>query len=63
MSVTRNDAHVRGEHRGGAARATTPRDSALLSVLEIAEWVPESYRQAYLDGVASVLGSEPLADV
>jgi|tagenome__1003787_1003787.scaffolds.fasta_scaffold16822530_1 hypothetical protein len=58
MSVIPNDAQALGED--DASDGT--QDSALLTVLEIAEWVPESYRQAYLDGVARVLGTGPLVE-
>jgi hypothetical protein len=37
-------------------------DDAVLTVFRTAEWVPPAYRQAYLDGAASVLGFEPLVE-
>jgi hypothetical protein len=37
-------------------------DSAELTVFETAAWIPPAYRQAYLEGAASVLGYEPLIE-
>lgn len=64
MVVTFEDAHSQGEQDASAARTTArsdgTHDNAMLPVFEIAEWVPAEYRQAYLDGAASVLGDTPL---
>jgi hypothetical protein len=54
-----HDAHAQGEQDAEAARVRAEldgtRDSAVLTVFQIAEWVPAAYRQAYLDGAARVL--------
>jgi hypothetical protein len=63
MAVTQDD-EVRafGSSDADSAREQVERDGAddaMRTVIEIAEWVPEAYRQAYLDGLAAVLGSAP----
>jgi hypothetical protein len=37
-------------------------DSAVLSVFQTAEWIPPAYRQAYLEGAASVLGYDAVVE-
>lgn len=44
-----------------AVRLDDTYDDAALTVFRTAQWVPPAYRQAYLEGAASVLGREPLA--
>jgi hypothetical protein len=64
MAVTQDEVRALGEQDAGAAREQTERDGtddAMLTVVQIAQWVPEAYRQAYLDGAAAVLGSAPTA--
>jgi len=66
MAVTPDDAETAGEQDTGAARAPEQfdltQDPGLPTVFQTAEWIPEAYRQAYLDGVASVLGRESLIE-
>lgn len=66
MVDTPDDAQAQGEHDASAARAQVHLDDAydnpVLRVFRTAEWVPPAYRQAYLDGAASVLGREPLLE-
>ena len=46
---------------GPEVRLDDTYDDAVLTVFRTAEWVPPAYRQAYLEGAASVLRREPLA--
>lgn len=66
MAVTSDEARALGEHGVRAARGRAEVDalvdSTVPAVSQIVEWVPEAYRQAYLDGAASVLGYEPLVE-
>ena len=66
MAATSNDAHAQGEQDASAARVQAQldgaEDDALLTVLQIAQWVPAAYRQAYLDGAASVIRDAPLVE-
>lgn len=66
MADTPNDAQGQGEHDAGAARAQVHLDNTydnpVLTVFQTAEWIPPAYRQAYLDGAASVLGHELLLE-
>jgi len=66
MAVTPTDAPAHGGHDAGAARArarlTGRRDRSMLNLAQIAERVPEAYRQAYLEGAASVLGRGRLVE-
>lgn len=66
MADTPNDAQAQGEHDARAARTQVhlgaTYDSPALTVFQTAEWVPPAYRQAYLDGAASVLGAERLVE-
>jgi hypothetical protein len=63
---TPNDAQAQGEHDASAARAQIQLDgtyeNAVLTVFQTAEWIPPAYREAYLDGAASVLGFERLVE-
>jgi hypothetical protein len=63
---TPNAAQFQGEHDAGAAGAPihldVTYDSAVPTVFQTAEWVPPAYRQAYLEGAASVLGDEVLLE-
>jgi hypothetical protein len=60
MTSTADDAHTEGEHRDGpdgdGLRLDATYDDPALTVFRTAEWIPPAYRQAYLDGAASVLG-------
>ncbi len=63
MAVTPDDAHAQGEQDASSTRVRAeldgiPDDGAL-TVFQTAAWVPPAYRQAYLEGAASVLGYEP----
>lgn len=57
---------ARETHDAVAARAEVhldaTYDNAALTVFRTAEWVPLAYRQAYLEGAASVLGDASLAE-
>jgi hypothetical protein len=61
-----NGAQPPGEHDDSGARAQVhlddTYDSAALAVFRTAEWIPPAYRQAYLDGAASVLGYDALVE-
>lgn len=61
MAVTADDARTLGGQDASAARSVCVADAVAdpAAVTRIAEWIPEPYRQAYLDGAASVLGYEP----
>jgi len=66
MAVTGNDADARDAQDAAAPRAPMrldgTQDDAVLAVFRTAEWIPPAYRQAYLDGAASVLGAESLVE-
>ena len=66
MPDTPNGAQAQGEQDAGADRAQMhldgAHDSAELTVFETAAWIPPAYRQAYLEGAASVLGYAPLVE-
>jgi hypothetical protein len=61
-----DDAQAHREHDARAARAQVhldhTYDDPVLTVFQTAAWVPPAYRQAYLDGAASVLGHESLTE-
>ena len=66
MTASPDEVHADGEPDAGAARPplhldAVPDDPAL-AVFRTAEWIPPAYRQAYLDGAASVLGRELLPE-
>lgn len=66
MPDTPNGAQAQSEQDAGADRAQMHLDGAHagaeLTVFETAAWIPPAYRQAYLEGAASVLGHESLAE-
>jgi hypothetical protein len=65
MAVTSDDAQAQGEQDANAARAAAERAGATdeaLTVFQTAAWIPPAYRQAYLEGAASVLGYEPVVE-
>jgi hypothetical protein len=66
MPDTPNGAQAQREQDASADRAqmhlADTHDSAELTVFETAAWIPPAYRQAYLEGAASVLGYEPLIE-
>jgi hypothetical protein len=66
MPDTPNGAQAQGEQDASADRAQMhldgTHDNGELTVFETAAWIPPAYRQAYLDGAASVLGHESLAE-
>lgn len=55
MAETPTDARPPGE-----VRLDGTYEDAVPTVFRTAEWIPPAYRQAYLEGAASVLGREPL---
>ncbi|GAA4894533.1 hypothetical protein [Actinomycetospora straminea] len=66
MTTTPDDTHAEGDPDAGDARAPlhleATYDDPALTVFRTAEWIPPAYRQAYLDGAASVLGREAFSD-
>lgn len=60
------DAQAQGEHDAIAARAEVhlddTYDNAVLRIFRTAEWIPPAYRQAYIEGAASVLGDASLVE-
>ena len=52
-------ANAQGEHAASAAQATEQDAVDPVPVDQVAAWVPAEHRDAYLDGVASVLGYRP----
>lgn len=67
MADTSNgDARAQGRQDDSPARVEVhldnTYDSAVLSVFQTAEWIPPAYRQAYLDGAASVLGYDAVVE-
>jgi hypothetical protein len=65
MTGSTDDAHAEGEQGPGAARTEIRlrrTDESVTAVFRTAAWIPPAYRQAYLEGAASVLGRELLAD-
>jgi hypothetical protein len=62
MTVTPDDEHGRSEqHTGdGEVQLDATHDDPVLAVFRTAQWVPPAYREAYLEGAATVLGAEQL---
>ncbi|MEJ2885203.1 hypothetical protein [Actinomycetospora aeridis] len=63
MTAMPDDAGARCEHDDGAAddhlHLDATHDRPELTVFQTAAWVPPAYREAYLEGAASVLGRHP----
>ncbi|WP_116709929.1 hypothetical protein [Actinomycetospora cinnamomea] len=58
MAVTSDDARAQGERDARARAGSEPDgapDDATLTVFQTAAWIPPAYREAYLEGAASVL--------